>query len=240
MPLFMGEGGENNLAWYTAVFPMYERENISWSFWSYKKMDCKNSPVTFLRPEGWDDLIRQLDGAGQLDRLKAIQIFDNFLHSIAEPKVNRDVFRALSREAPIILPAEHYDECSAISQRILGAEYRLGDGLTILFASGKAGKPNYQRYGGEDQPEEENLILRLLPGDSATYRFHGGKEGVIALTLKGPGCLSLRLGLWQETLQVIKGWQKQQVIYPHEDGGERVLDVTCINGEVMLDDIDIR
>jgi endoglucanase len=240
VPLFMGEGGENNLAWYTAVFPMYERENISWSFWSYKKMDCNNSPVTFLRPDGWDELIRHLDGAGQLDRQRAVQIFDNYLLSIAEPKVNQDVLRTLKREAPIIIPAEHYDTCSAISQRTPGAEYRMGDGLTILFLNGKMGKPNYQRYGGEDQPEEENLILLLMPGDSASYRFRGGKDGSISLTLKGPGSLSLRLGLWQETLDVFMSWQKLKVRYPHGDGGEGVLTVTCINGEVMLDDIDIR
>ncbi len=240
MPLFMGEGGENNLAWYTAAFPLYERENISWSFWSYKKMDCKNSPVTFLRPDGWDELINYLDGTEQLDRQRAEQIFESFLHSITKPKVNLDVFRALKREAPLTIPAEHYDTCRSVSQRVPGAEYRMGDGLSILFANGKTGKPNYQRYGGEDQPEEENLILRLLPGDSASYRFHGDRESTIVLMAQGPGTLSLRLGIWQETLEVLQGWQKLPTQYSCQGEDESVLSVTCISGEVALDEICIQ
>lgn len=240
MPLFMGEGGENNLAWYTAAFPLYERENISWSFWSYKKMDCRNSPVTFLRPDGWDELISHLDGTLQLGGQRAKEILESFLQSIAEPKVNQDVFRALKRDAPITIPAEHYDTCGSVSQRMPGAEYRMEDGLTILFANGKTGKPDYRRYGGEEQPEEENLILRLLPGDSAAYRFHGGREGAIALTAKGPGSLSLKLGLWQETLEVVQGWQKLSVHYSIQAVKESTLSVTCISGVVMLDDIDIQ
>jgi hypothetical protein len=142
-------------------------------------MDCKNSPVTFVRPDGWDELSRHLDGAGQLDGQRAKEIFDRFFQAIASPVINPDVFRALTREAPIVIPAEHYDTCSAISERVPGAEYRMGDGLTILFANGKTGKPDYRRYGGEDQPEEENLIVLLQPGNSASYRFHGGREGSI-------------------------------------------------------------
>ena len=94
MPLFMGEGGENNLPWYTAVFPLYERENISWSFWSYKKMDCKNSPITFPKPEGWEELIRHLDGEIQLSAAQAEQIFDGFLHAVASPQINQAVYHA--------------------------------------------------------------------------------------------------------------------------------------------------
>lgn len=240
MPLFMGEGGENNLAWYTAVFPMYERENISWSFWSYKKMDCRNSPVTFPRPDGWDELISHLDGAGQPGGQRAKVIFDAFLQSVAKPEVNQDVFRALVREAPITIPAEHYDSYSAVSQRMPGAEYRMDDGLTILFANGKTGKPDYRRYGGEDQPEEENLILLLQPGDSASYKFRGGRECIITLTAKGPGSLSLRLGQWQETLEVFEGWQKLAVRFCCQEEKECDLSITCINGVVALDDICIK
>ncbi len=240
MPLFMGEGGENNLEWYTAVFPLYERENISWSFWSYKKMDCSNSPVTFPRPKEWDELIRHLDGEQLLESRRAVEIFDGFLQAIAEPQINPGVFRALKREAPVSIPAEHYDACGAVSQRMPGAEYRMEDGLTILFANGKTGKPNYQRYGGESQPEEENLVVRLLPGDSASYRFLGAREGVVALTAKGSGSLSLRIGIWHEALEIPAGWHALPVPFARPESGECMLAVTCINGEVLLDDIGIQ
>jgi hypothetical protein len=116
----------------------------------------------------------------------------------------------------------------------------MGDGLTILFANGKTGKPDYRRYGGEDQPEEENLIVLLQPGNSASYRFHGGREGSIAITARGPGRLSLRLGQWQETLEFLQGWQKLSVQYSCQGDEESVLAVTCVRGGVMLDDIGIQ
>jgi len=239
MPLFMGEGGENNLAWYTAVFPLYDRENISWSFWSYKKMDCKNSPITFPMPFGWEDLIRHLDEELILDAKQAEQIFDGFLHAIAAPRINHDVFRALTRQAPLIIPAEHFDACSAVSKRLPGAEYRVTDGLTILFASGKTGTPNYQRYGGEDQPEDENLVLHLLPGDSAAYRFSAGKDINITLTAKGPGRLSLRASNWQENISIQSEWKKYSVICDDENTGSIELLITCVTGELLLDEIEI-
>jgi hypothetical protein len=80
----------------------------------------------------------------------------------------------------------------------------------------------------------------LQPGDSASYRFQSGKESTITLTARGPGSLSLRLGLWQKTLKVLQGWQKLQIRYSNGGGGESALNVTCINGEAMLDDIDVQ
>lgn len=239
MPLFMGEGGENNLAWYTAAFPLYERENISWSFWSYKKMDCKNSPVTFLEPAGWKDLIRHLKGEMSLTAQQAEQIFESFLNSIASPKINQEVFRALKREAPLSIPAEHFDACSAVSKRLSGAEYRLGESLTILFENGKTGKPNYQRYGGEDQPEEENLVLRLLPGDRAAYWFVMKEDSSITITARGPGRIGLCAGHWQESIDVSAQWGSYSLICETIGTGGMELWVTGLSGEVLLDTIQI-
>ncbi|MDF2485872.1 MAG: glycoside hydrolase, partial [Herbinix sp.] len=82
VPLFMGEGGENNCDWYTTVFPLYERLGISWSFWSYKKMGCTNSPITFDVPRNWEKLINWIDGKYNLSSEEAMSIFDGFLQSI--------------------------------------------------------------------------------------------------------------------------------------------------------------
>ena len=240
MPLFMGEGGENNLSWYTAVFPLYERENISWSFWSYKKMDCRNSPITFPVPAAWETLIQHLDGELQLSSEQAQRIFDAFLHAVATPMVNQDVFCALNRKAPFIIPAEHYDAYKAASNRIPGADYRMTDGLTIQFLNGKKGQPDFKRYGGEEQPEEENLVLRLRPFDSAAYHFSSDKDCSIILSAAGPGHLSLRAGDWQQHITLLDGWGRYtaNVLKANIDNTE--LCVTCEAGDIMLDDIKFK
>ena len=100
MPLLAGESGENNLDWYAAAFPMYERHGMSWSFWSYKKMACDNSPVTFAMPEGWAHIV-QCAAGGALPRDEAIPIFDAFLANVASATHCPAVIRALTKRAPI-------------------------------------------------------------------------------------------------------------------------------------------
>ena len=80
VPLWMGEGGENNLQWYTYAFPMYERLGIGWCFWAYKKMEVPNSPATFEKPEGWDQITAYLDGGERPAPEAAQAIFDRFLN----------------------------------------------------------------------------------------------------------------------------------------------------------------
>lgn len=45
VPLFMGEGGENNKDWYAGAFRLFEDHGISWNFWTWKKLDTDNSPA---------------------------------------------------------------------------------------------------------------------------------------------------------------------------------------------------
>jgi endoglucanase len=54
VPIFMGEGGENNKEWYSGAFALYEELDISWNFWTYKKMDTTNSMVSVNKPKEWD------------------------------------------------------------------------------------------------------------------------------------------------------------------------------------------
>jgi hypothetical protein len=53
----MGESGENNDAWIAQFRKVLEDNEISWTFWPYKKMHSQSSPVTFSRPEHWDDIV---------------------------------------------------------------------------------------------------------------------------------------------------------------------------------------
>ncbi len=169
IPLFMGEGGENNLDWYTAAFPMYERLRIGWSFWSYKKMDCGNSPVTFFAPEGWDRLLLHLDKRLALSADEGRAIFNRFLESIANPTINEAVFRAVLRRAPVEIPCEAYDACRIVSRREPGAVLRMDEPVTLLFADGHKGVPDYQRMEGEPQPASERILTRLKHGDAIEF-----------------------------------------------------------------------
>ncbi|MBP1755101.1 MAG: glycoside hydrolase [Firmicutes bacterium] len=239
VPLFMGEGGENNCDWYTTVFPLYERLSISWSFWSYKKMDCTNSPITFNVPEGWAELIDWIDGKGAITAVRARVIFDNFLQCLRTVSINSKVLRALKRELPVNIPCEAYEEGQFHSPRVQGAKLRMSEPASIVFESGKSGEVDYRRYGGEEQPVEEKLLLLLGTGDHVNYRYHTSCNEInIVITAEGEGELKLSTGLQEAGLR-INGRNKYQACLRVPLEAKNYLLVDCTEGYVKLDDLSL-
>ena len=64
LPIYMGEGGENNTDWLATAFAMYEDLDIGWNFWPWKKIDTATSPCSIHPPEGWDDIVAFANGTG--------------------------------------------------------------------------------------------------------------------------------------------------------------------------------
>ena len=54
LPVFMGEGGENNLDWLATAFQLFEDIGIGWNFWPWKKIDTITSPCSVVAPPGWE------------------------------------------------------------------------------------------------------------------------------------------------------------------------------------------
>lgn len=82
VPIFMGEGGENNTDWYAAAFQLFEEHNISWNFWPWKKMDTGNSPCSINKPDDWHVLVQALEGGECPAAAVAERILWNMLHNL--------------------------------------------------------------------------------------------------------------------------------------------------------------
>lgn len=78
-PLYMGEGGENTPGWVYAATRLYERHDIGWNFWPWKKLGTRTSPLSADVPEGWD-LIG--DPEVEIPAERAREILDGFLEAI--------------------------------------------------------------------------------------------------------------------------------------------------------------
>lgn len=227
VPLFDGESGENNADWNAAMFPLLERLGIGWSFWSYKKMELPNSPATFPQPPRWNELISYLNGGVAPARPR--ELFDGFLDALGYTAFHDEVASSILRRVPVVIPAEAYDDCHILSARQPGAELRMSQPVTLLFADGHRGVPDYARYGGESQPPTERILARLQPGESLDYQFSCECRSVTAtVQLFGAGELSLSCG--GETYPGPKA---------HFDVGEgrHVLTARCESGELFLDSV---
>ena len=201
VPLFMGEGGENNTDWYTAFFPLLEREGIHWSFWAYKKMNGANSPVSFPRPLGWEKLRAYVEEGATLSVPEAQAIWDEFLDCIACGEIQWPVIHSLQRSAPCSVPAAAYDRGHFLHSRPDGAQLRMNDQAALLFADGHTGEVNFAQMKGEDQPDSEAIFLRLRPGEWAEYAFRG--DGTLRLEGKD---------LQQLKIKCLQGEENQRIV----------------------------
>jgi endoglucanase len=187
IPLFMGEGGENNLDWYIGAFTMLRRANISYSFWSYKKMSNQNSPITFDKPKRWDDLNDYIDGKLSLTKEEGIDIFNEFLQCIASSSINDNVLRVIECQVPITIPAEYYSDYSAVNERQVGAQFRLNDKISILYANdfSRVDNPDYSTANRDKDNTENKLCVKLNENEWTSYNFVVTKDAEYTIKICG-------------------------------------------------------
>jgi cellulase (glycosyl hydrolase family 5) len=58
VPVWLGESGENSDEWIAKFVSVLEKNDIGWAFWPYKKMQATTSVVSFVAPEGWDNIVQ--------------------------------------------------------------------------------------------------------------------------------------------------------------------------------------
>jgi hypothetical protein len=239
VPLFMGEGGENNIDWYTTAFPMFEKLNISWSFWSYKKMECTNSPITFDIPFGWEELIDYLEGNKELSKERAQGIFDNLLMCIDKDRINQKVLCSLKRQVPITIPCEAYEDYEVNTLRKQSVNLRMSDPVTLLFANGKTGDVDYRGQGGANQPEEENIVVELSEREKLSFWFLPVNSCVqVTVKASGEGILGIRIGD-KESLHNILGVGDTVSEFDCMVGGKQTIYLTCYEGILQVDTLEL-
>src|SRR5699024_2181929 len=64
LPLWMGESGENDDQWYSDAFTLFERHDIPWTFWTWKKIGRDTSPQIIAPPRRWEEVTRFAAGRG--------------------------------------------------------------------------------------------------------------------------------------------------------------------------------
>lgn len=176
VPIFMGEGGENNAQWYSGAFQMFEDHQISWNFWTWKKMSTSNSPYSIRMPEDWNLLTTYLEGGAKPDASTSEFILDQYLHNIRLEQCDAfpEISRSLLRQLPLQIPAEFYGQGAGIGFGIVQKrENKLGlrasDCVPMRMIASDAEKPNYQSEGGKRWTENNTVCIELYKGDWVAY-----------------------------------------------------------------------
>ncbi|MCF7947788.1 MAG: glycoside hydrolase family 5 protein [Spirochaetia bacterium] len=210
LPIYMGEGGENNADWYSGAFRLFEDLDISWNFWTWKKLDTHNSPLSISTPKNWSRLVDAAKGEEHLERDEALTILGEYLEKVKFDNCvyHPEVVRSLFRSPPVRIPAIFYsyrdrgqgfepgpvkDNQPELSTAAL-IDFRRADGMPFGYLSAgenKVGatheKPHFAHNGGEPWEAEEWMFVQLNPGAWVAYDFnaaHSSGSHAYNLTLR--------------------------------------------------------
>lgn len=103
-PIYMGEGGENTPAWIYAATRLYERYDIGWNFWPWKKLATATSPLSARPVDGWSSIA---DPERSPAPAQAQELLEQFLRNIEADRchVQQPVLDALFASPTLELPA---------------------------------------------------------------------------------------------------------------------------------------
>jgi len=257
-PLFMGEGGENNIDWYTGAFRLFEDLEISWNFWTWKKMDTTNSPCSIDIPRGWNELTGYLEGGAKPGpgRSEAVlwQYLDNM--EFRNCRYRPEVVNALFRRPPVQIPAAFYNYQGGgkgfgiLRRRQSQTGFRSTDGTDIRFITGNREKASFAHGEGQKWQDDEKLCVGLTSGEWLAWDFLipvGPIPGGFSLTLslsapEGAGGVEAALdGKPLESCEVEGGGSRELMLAPDlvlEPGPHRLV-VKAVTGLLLLEWIEI-
>ncbi|GLX66206.1 cellulase family glycosylhydrolase [Paenibacillus glycanilyticus] len=180
LPIYMGEGGENNIEWYTGAFRLYEDRAISWNFWTWKKLSTTNSPCSVIMPGGWDKLVAYLNGGEKPSAEEAERILWTYLDNLALERCvyHPQVVRSLLFRTPIRIPAIFYGYYGegisyGVGERtVRQLGFRDEDGTDIRFTDSEREKAHFHHGGGHSWEPQDWLHVRLAPGDWLVYELY--------------------------------------------------------------------
>lgn len=110
VPIWVGETGEkaNTIYWGTTQY--FEKNNVGWSFWPWKKMDTKNTPYSIIKPENWDLIAAYTRDGEKPSKEIAKKAFNRLLENIKLENCvyYEDVVNSIFRQVPGKIEAENY------------------------------------------------------------------------------------------------------------------------------------
>lgn len=192
LPIYMGEGGENNTDWLATAFQMYEDLGIGWCFWPWKKIDTRTSPCSIVAPEGWDSIVDHANDVGPAphpdDAWRTLQRLNDAVE-LDRCTYHADVVNALFRRAPVSLPATAFGFGGAGVSYSGGVTHRAPIGFRdddgVAIDLGVAGRlPEFDHTDGRP---DDDLIVRLDEDQWVAYSVDvvAGRVTVIVETTEG-------------------------------------------------------
>ena len=174
VPLWLGETGENTMAWFSAMIPLAFRYGISVTLWPWKKIECENSPCSYAEPAEWHLIRTFLSGGVQPSYEKAQQVFSQLLQNIRVEncRINSGLQAHILRIPGCEIRGTDFDELpgadASYHREAVHPDgcYRVGTGMDIV-----QGSEEWQKTFFFDGPWR-TAVLRLHENEWAQYTVY--------------------------------------------------------------------
>lgn len=184
VPIYMGEGGENNNGWYAAAFQLFEDHDISWNFWTWKKLSKRNSPATIREPGGWQSIVDYVHGGQKPDATAAGRTLDEFLDNLALERCDyrHDVVNAVMRRAPLRLQGEYFGHLGEGVSYGVGSPgtpmpgFRESDRVTVRYRAEVAAEAGFTVAAPEEPDQPNTFVPGATPAAGPNFRHNLGQE----------------------------------------------------------------
>lgn len=182
-PVWVGETGEKNPSIYFATTQYFEKNNIGWSFWPWKKIDNRQVIYSVKAPEGYDQIIRYSRTGEKPPREMAEKVFTQLLENlkIENCEFREEVTQSILRRVPARIFAVNYghdgDGISySVKEQSNAAFYRTGEPVKTVLIPSESGA----RWQGSQQ------AINLTEGEWTRYNFSSPEpfDGKITVRLK--------------------------------------------------------
>ncbi|WP_438431599.1 glycoside hydrolase family 5 protein [Gorillibacterium sp. sgz500922] len=197
-PLWLGETGENRTEWFAAMYPLAVSLGIGFNLWPWKKMQCDNSPLSILKPDGWDELLAYAAGGPHPGFERARKSLDSFLDLLAAERctTNPAVTAAVFRRPGCRVRGTDFDQLPGKGVSFSGRRpegnlygFRCDTGMGIVPLSAEPWRKEFFFDSGWDR-----LVLELTEGEFAAYTFTSVGEGSsLTVDLECPAGAALTL-----------------------------------------------
>jgi endoglucanase len=167
LPIYMGEGGENNPEWIYTATRLYEEHGIGWNFWPWKKLGTRTSPLSIPVPEGWEALATP---GQQVDAEDAWRMLTDYLRDMRAERCERreSVLNALFARPPLTIPAWGFTADKDASGPD-GQDFRDGDGVVIRPRDPVGHQRTWHHTDGRDYAPAERLVVLADAGHPLVY-----------------------------------------------------------------------
>jgi hypothetical protein len=207
LPIYMGEGGENNLEWLYTAWRLYEGNNIGWNFWPWKKIATRTSPASIVPPARWNEVVEYVAGGPQ--PIDAASIFAELLLNMTLDKCvwQPEVVQAITALEPAEIPAWGFGFRGAgLSYSVDSgsplAGMRDSDVVSIRYAVDlPRDEHRFEHTDGRDYTEGERMMVDLMAGDWLEYDLDGTVD--IARITVDDGAPSVSIELCDRGFRVV-------------------------------------